>query len=191
MSGGYLSNALVFLLNTVFGLYIGAVMLRLILQLVRADFYNPLCQAIVKVTNPLVRPLRRYIPAVGRIDSSSVLLLVVLQIINTCLLMLLVGHSIRPPGLLVLAIAELLSKGIYLYIFGIFIAVVASWIAPGTYNPVLGVVESVIAPLLRPVRRRLPTLGGLDLSPLVVLLGLQLVLILVVAPLKDLGVALI
>lgn len=191
MGGSYFANATVFLVDTLFGLYIGAVMLRLILQLVRADFYNPLCQAIVKITNPLVRPLRRYIPAVRRIDSASVLLMMGLQLLNTILLLLLIGHPIRPAGLVVLALAELIGKVIYLYTIGIFIGVIASWIAPASYNPVLAVVESVIAPLLRPVRRLLPALGGLDLSPLVVLLGLQLMLILVVAPLKDLGAALI
>ncbi len=83
MGGGYFSNAGVFLLNTLFGLYIGALMLRLLLQMTRADFYNPLSQAIVKLTNPTVRPLRRYIPAIGKVDTASVLLILVLQILNT------------------------------------------------------------------------------------------------------------
>ena len=79
MNGGYFAPAAVFVLDTAFGLFIGAVMLRLLLQWVRADFYNPLSQAIVKLTNPLLRPLRRYIPALGRVDTASVVLIVVLR----------------------------------------------------------------------------------------------------------------
>ncbi|MGD9601647.1 MAG: YggT family protein [Gammaproteobacteria bacterium] len=187
MGGGYVSNAGVFLVNTLFGLYIGAVMLRLLLQLTRADFYNPLSQAIVRLTNPVLRPLRRYIPAVGKIDSASVLLMVVLQIVNVWIVGAMLGLRLGLPALLVATVGELLSKFVYLYMFAIIIQAVASWVAPGSYNPVLGLIGSVTEPLLRPIRRILPNLGGLDLSPLVAIVLLQLVLMLVVAPLGGLA----
>lgn len=182
-----MSNAGVFLVNTLFGLYIGAVMLRLLLQLTRADFYNPLSQAIVRLTNPVLRPLRRYIPAVGKIDSASVLLMVVLQIVNVWIVGAMLGLRLGLPALLVATVGELLSKFVYLYMFAIIIQAVASWVAPGSYNPVLGLIGSVTEPLLRPIRRILPNLGGLDLSPLVAIVLLQLVLMLVVAPLGGLA----
>ena len=187
MAGGYFSNAAVFLLKTIFGLYIGAVMLRLLLQWVRADFYNPLSQAIVKVTNPLLRPLRRIIPALGRLDTASVVLMLVLQGLSTWLIHTVVGFHPGFGGTLLIALAELLSNLIYLYLFAIIVQAAASWIAPGSYNPILTLFDSITAPLLRPIRQVLPDLGGIDFSPLVAIVLLQLALQLIVAPLTDLG----
>ena len=187
MGGGYVSNAGVFLVNAGFTLYIGAVLLRLLLQAVRADFYTPVSQAIVKVTNPLVRPLRRYVPALGKIDTACLLLIFALQILNLWLVGLLYGAPLGVMAVCVIAVAELLSKTIYLYLFAIIIQAIASWVSPGAYNPVLSLVAALTEPLLRPVRQRLPDLGGLDLSSLVVIMLLQLGLLLVVAPIADLA----
>jgi YggT family protein len=187
MGGGYFTNAGVFLINTAFGLYIGAVMVRLVLQWSRADFYNPLSQAIVKITNPVLRPLRRYIPALGKIDTASLVLMLVLQLLCNWLIALLYGSS---PGItagVVIAVAELVRTLIYIYLFAIIVQAIASWIAPGNYNPVLALIESITEPLLRPIRRFLPNLGGLDLSPLVAIVALQLALLLIVTPLSDLA----
>lgn len=191
MGAGYFSNAGVFLINAVFGLYIFVVLLRFLFQLVRADFYNPLCQAIVSVTNPPLRPLRRVIPPLGGLDSASIVLLVILQMVNTLLVALVLGFSPGPIGLLVVAIAELLAKTLWTFIGAIIIQVILSWVSPGAYNPITGVIDALTAPLLRPARRALPPLGALDLSPLVVLLALQLAQILLVAPLRDLGYTLL
>ncbi len=190
-SGGYFSNAGVFLIDVVFGLYIFAVLLRFLFQLVRADFYNPLCQAIVTVTNPPLRQLRRYIPSLGGLDTASIVLLVVLQMLNTFLVALVLGLEPGVAGLLVIAIAELLGKTLWTFVGAIIVQVVLSWVAPGTYNPLTSVVHSLTEPLLGPARRAIPPLGPLDLSPLVVLVGLQLAQILLVAPLRDAGAALL
>lgn len=188
MGGGYLTNAGVFLIDVLFGLYIFAVMLRFVLQIVRADFYNPLSQAIVTVTNPLLRPLRRYVPSVSNLDTASILLMLALQLISSYLVVLLLGHAPGLPGLLLVAVAELISKAIYLFIFAIFVRIVLSWVAPHTYNPVIGVIDAISAPLLRPAQRLLPPFGGtIDLSPMLVIIGLYLGLMLIVAPLRDLG----
>ncbi|HBJ74774.1 MAG TPA: YggT family protein, partial [Syntrophaceae bacterium] len=141
MSGGYVANAGSFLLDVIFGLYIGAVMLRLFLQWSRADFYNPLSQAIVRLTNPVLRPLRRYIPAIGRIDTASLVLMLALQMLNLWLSLMVAGAAgAGAGGIFVLALAELLAKALYLLMFAIFVQVVASWVAPGAYNPALSLV---------------------------------------------------
>ena len=190
MGGGYFSNAGVFLINALFGLYIFAVLLRFLFQLVRADFYNPLCQAIVTVTNPPLRPMRRYIPALRGLDSSSIILLLGLQIVNTWLVALVVGVNPSLFGLLIVAVAELLSKTVWLFIGAIVIQIILSWVAQGAYNPVISVIYALSDPLLRPARKMIPPIGGLDFSPMVVLIGLNLVLMLAVTPLRDLGLTL-
>ena len=191
MGGSYFSNAGVFLIDVIFGLYIFAVLLRFLLQLVRADFYNPLCQAIVTVTNPPLRPMRRVIPAVAGIDSASVILLLGLQMINTGLVALMVGADPAIVGLVVVAAAELLGKVIWTFIGAIIIQVILSWVAQGNYNPIITVIYALTDPLLGPARRLIPPLGGLDLSPMVVIIGLQLALMLAVQPLRDLGFSLL
>lgn len=191
MSGGYVANAGTFLLDVIFGLYIGAVMLRLFLQWSRADFYNPLSQAIVKLTNPVLRPLRRYIPALGGIDTASVVLILALQVLNLWLSLTVAGAAGAGfGGILVLALAELLAKAIYILMFAIFVQVIASWVAPGAYNPALSLVDSITYPLLKPLRGLLPPLGGLDLTPMVALIALQLAQMLLVAPIRDFAVTL-
>lgn len=190
MDSGYFSNAGVFLIDSVFGLYICAVLLRLLFQIVRADFYNPLCQAIVTVTNPVLRPMRRYIPALFTIDTSSVLLIVSLQLLNTYLLAVVVGITPKIAGLLVVAIAEVANKTVWIFMGAVVIQIVLSWVAPGGYNPVIGIINALSEPLLRPARRLLPPLGGLDFSAMVVVIGLNLLLMLAVAPLRDAGYSL-
>ena len=191
MGSGYFSNAGVFLVDALFGLYICAVQLRLLFQIVRADFYNPLCQAIVTVTNPVLRPLRRYIPALLSIDTSSVLLIFALQLLNTYLVALMVGITPKLGGLLVVAIAEVANKTVWIFMGAVIVQIVLSWVAPGGYNPVIGVIKALSEPLLRPARRLLPPLGGLDFSAMVVVIGLNLLLMLAVAPLRDIGYSLL
>lgn len=188
--GGYFTNAGVFLINALFGIYILAVLLRFLFQLVRADFYNPLCQAIVTVTNPPLRPMRRYIPAIRGIDTASVVLLIALQMLNTWLIASMLGGSPAPGGLFVVSVAELLSKTVWTFIIAVFIQVILSWVAPGSYNPVISVIYSLTEPVMRPARRLLPPLGGLDLSPFIVIIALNLVLMLMVAPIRDIGMQL-
>ncbi|MFP6782247.1 MAG: YggT family protein [Gammaproteobacteria bacterium] len=188
MNGGsYFANAGVFLIDTIFGVYILAIMLRFFLQVVRADFYNPLCQAIVTVTNPPLKPLRRIVPAVGKIDTSSLVLMLVLQVISSYLIFFLLGVGPNFSGVLVSASAELINKAIYLFIFAIIIQIVVSWISPGTYNPIIGVIDTLTAPIMRPARNAVPPIGGIDLSPMLALIVLTLSAMLIVAPLRDLG----
>ena len=142
-----------YLVQTAFGVLLFAVLLRLLLQLARADFYNPISQFIVKVTSPLLRPLRRIIPPLGRLDSASLVLALAIQCIAT---------------LVVLALLGILSLLLNIYFFGILLLIVFSWIAPQSHHPGIALLYQLTEPVMAPVRRLLPPLGGLDLSPILV-----------------------
>ncbi len=188
MGGSYFTQAAVFLIEVIFGLYILAVMLRFLLATARADFHNPLSQFIVKVTNPPLKPLRRIIPSYMSIDWATIVLLFALQLIEIVLTVLVVAGAIPAPmGLVVLSIAELLKTLIYVYIFVIIIQVAISWINPHAYNPLTIIMYQLTEPVMRPARRMIPPAGGFDWSPLVVLIALNLLIILLVSPLADLG----
>jgi len=183
----YLLNPVEFIITTLFQLYIVIVMLRFLLQWVRADFYNPLSQFIVKVTNPPLKPLRRIIPGVGGIDMASVVLMLLLQLISLSLILLLRGSGISPGVLFVWSVAELIELAFNVFIFSIIIQAIMSWFNQGHYNPVSSLLHSLNEPLLRPARRLIPPIQGLDLSPLVVLIALQVLKMLVVPPLRYLA----
>ncbi len=181
----YLRNPIEFLLTVIFQLYILAVMLRFLLQWVRADFYNPLSQAIVKLTNPALRPLRRVIPGFGGIDLAALVLVLVLQILLGFLLALLGEIPLNPGWILLWSIRELVELTLNVFIFSLIIQAVLSWVTPGHYNPAGILLYKLNEPLLRPARRLIPPISGLDLSPLVVILLLQ-VLKMLILPLLSL-----
>jgi len=185
--GGYGTNAIQFLIQTLFGLYLVAIMLRVLLQLTRADFYNPVSQFLVKVTNPPLIPLRRVIPGFMGIDFAAIVLMLVLKIVEIFLIVLIKGASVNFIGVVVLAIAELLHLLVNVYFFTILIQVVISWVNPGTYNPAISLLYSINEPLLGRARRIIPPISGFDLSPIVVIILLQLVSMLLIQPITDLG----
>lgn len=188
MSGNYLTQAGIFLIEVTFGLYVIAVMLRFLLATVRADFHNQLSQFIVKITNPPVVFLRRFIPSFMAIDWATLVLMFVIQLIAIVLTILLIAGGIPAPmGLIVMTIAELLKTLVYIYLFIIFVQVVISWINPGAYNPITVIMYQLSEPLLKPARKMIPPAGGFDWSVLLVLIALQLALILIVSPIADIG----
>lgn len=167
-------NALIFILRTLLDLYVTAFVLRLILQWVRADFRNPLTQFIVRVTNPLVIPLRRIIPAIGGLDTATLIVVLLLELLMTVALInvaCLGDPSISQIILLILLRLVYLTLRIYLFI--ILIYVILSWVSPGSYNPAANLLASVAEPVLKPLRRFIPSIAGLDLSPLFALIGIQ------------------
>lgn len=187
-AASYLSNAGEFLITLIFRLYIIAVMLRFLLQMVRADFYNPLSQFLITITNPVLRYLRRWIPGYAGIDWPSILLMLVLQCLHLFLVALIKPIGLpAPAGLLLLSFAYLLKTMIWIYILVILLQAIISWINPGAYSPITVLMYQLTDPLLQPCRRIVRPAGGLDWSPLIVLILLNLLLILVVAPLQDLG----
>lgn len=178
-----LSNAGVFLISTLFGMYILAIMLRLILQFVRADFLNPVSRFIVKITNPVLKPLRRIVPGIAGIDMASVLIMMILQMLEFFITALL--RNFPAPdllGLMLYAFIELVSLGFYVFLFSIFILSLLSWINPGQYNPINNLLQQISEPVLRHARRILPPMSGLDLSPMLAMLGLWLIKLLLLDP---------
>ena len=190
MGNNYVTNPVEFLINTLFGLYILLVMLRFLLALVHADFYNPVSQFLVKVTNPPLLPLRRIIPGFGKIDSASLVLMLALQMLMLLLIVLLRGIPISITGLLIMSFTELVGLLLNVFLFSIFIQIIISWVNPGTYNPVISLLYSLTEPVLRPCRRLIPPMSGLDLSPLVALIAIQLAKMLLLPPLHQLAAAL-
>ncbi|MFV0478190.1 MAG: YggT family protein [Parahaliea sp.] len=164
------ANAIfVYLLQTVLALYTIAMLLRFLLQLVRADFYNPISQFIVRITNPLVIPLRRLLPGIGGIDLASLVLTIVLEIAGFYILSALT--SLPGPGLPVMLLWGLLGVAgllLNIYFFALLAVIILSWIAQGSNNPVIYLLYQLTEPVMAPFRRILPPIGGLDLSPILV-----------------------
>ncbi len=186
MGDGYLANPIVFLIQTLFGLYITIVMLRFLLQLVRADFYNPVSQFIVKVTTPALRPLRRFIPGLGGVDLSSLILAWILKSAELTLVIWVSGVAISPAASPLWAISALVSLTLNIFLFAILIQVIVSWISPGNYNPIIGLIQKLTDPIMRPAQRLLPPIAGIDLSPMLVIIGLTLLEMLLIPPLRML-----
>ncbi len=199
MGSGYLTSPLMLVINTLFDLYILLVLLRFMLQMLRADFYNQVSQFIVKFTTPPLRILRRFIPSVAGQDSASIVLCLVLIYAKFLLMRALsiqavhIGSVTAPiaavsyGGLLVLSIADLIALILTVFLVAVIIQVVLSWISPGHYNPVIGLVNKLSEPVLKPIRRLLPSLGGLDLSPLFAILLILVAKMLIVPPIVYLG----
>ena len=171
--------ALIYIIETLLTLCLVAVLLRLLLQWSRADFRNPLARSIVHLTNPVIVPLRRLLPAIGRLDTASCVALIVAALLQVSVSWLLSGLG-PPPGLLWLRLAavEILRITLWTYFFAIVLYAMLSLIAPGTYSPAQGLLVSLCEPVLRPFRRLIPALGSIDLSPLWAGITIQALLIL-------------
>ena len=190
MDSNYFTNPLVFLVQVLFGLYALVVMLRFLLQLVRADFYNPLSQLIVKATTPVLNPLRRVVPGVGGKDVASLVLAWLVISIELLLVFMISGQGLQILLPLLLAIPKLVQLTINIFLFGILIQVILSWVNPGAHNPAVSVIHSLTEPLLAPARRWIPPMGGIDLSPMAVMIGLVLLEMLLIPPLEKLAMSL-
>jgi YggT family protein len=165
-------TATLFLIQTVFGFYILAVMLRFLLQCVRADFYNPLVQFLVRITNPPLLPLRRIVPGYRGLDLASVVLVIALQLLEVLLVTLVLGKSFSIWSVLLLTLVELLKLLINIYLWSVVIQALLSWFNPDPYHPATRLLTQLTAPLLRPARRWLPPISGVDLSPMLVIVAL-------------------
>lgn len=185
--GNYFGDAGSFLIDTIIGLYILAVMLRFLLQWVRADFYNPISQFLVTATNPPLLFLRRFIPGFFGIDFASIVLMLVLAVAKIYLIGWINSFTPQFSGVLLLAIGELIQLAVWVFIVTLFIRVILSWIQPGGYNSVLGLIHQLTEPLMAPARRLIPPFGGFDVSPIVIFIFLYLTLMLVVRPILDYG----
>jgi YggT family protein len=168
-------NPLIFLIETLFDLYIIVLMLRFILQQVRADFYNPISQFIVKATTPVLNPVRKLIPGLGGIDLATIIVVVAFIAIKIYIIALLSGYSPSLLALLITGVRDFITLALNIFIFAIIIQAVLSWINPDPYNPVSGILFNITGPVLQPFRRLIKPIGGLDLSPLVALITLMFI----------------
>lgn len=184
MSGSYLTNPVVFLIQTLFGLYAAVVMIRFLLQWVRADFYNPVSQFVVRLTTPVLRPLRRFIPGWSGLDLAALVLAWLVKTVELALVALVLGLDRNPLGAIAWAIPQLLVLLINILLFAVLIRVILSWINPDPYHPAARVLDALTTPVLRPAQRLLPPIGGLDLSPILVMLALVVLEMLLIPPLK-------
>ncbi len=173
-----MQNALIFLVKTLTDLYLLTFLLRFILQLVRADFYNPLAEFILRITNPLVIPARRLIPGFGGIDVPTLVVMIALQAAATWLLFRIAGFAVPPDTFAAAVVLRLISLTIWFYTVSIIVYVILGWLGQ-TYSPVVGILRDINEPLLGRVRRLVPPVGGLDLSPLIVIILIQALAIMV------------
>ena len=169
-----MQNALTFIFRTILDLYIITFVLRLILHWVRADFRNPLTQFVLRVTNPLVIPARRLIPPAGNLDTATLVVVLLLELLMTLVMINVACLGSAGIGqIVVLTLLRVVYLTLRIYLFIILIYVVLSWISPGTYNPAVSLLSSIADPVPRPLRRVIPTIAGLDLSALFAIIGIQ------------------
>lgn len=168
-----MTQAVYFIVSALAQLVVLVFLLRFWLPVMRADFRNPLAQGILRLTSPVIVPVRRLLPPVGRVDTATVLVLFALQVVVVLLLLALSGRMYGPLSIGIVAVLELAVHSLYLFFFIVLISVILSWVAPHNYNPVVAMLNTMSEPILRPFRRLVPTLGGLDISPVFALILLQ------------------
>ena len=199
MGSNYFTSPLAFIITTLFDLYILLVLLRFMLQLLRADFYNPVSQFIVKLTSPPLKLLRRFIPSLAGQDTAAILLCLTVIYLKFLILLLLdisavhIGNSAAILAnasfisLFIYSVADLVALTLSVFLIAIIIQVVISWVSPGQYNPVIGLVNTIARPALRPVQKLIPSFGGFDLSPMFAIIMLMVAKMLIIPPILYLA----
>lgn len=170
-----MQEMLIYLIRTLGSLYMLIILLRFLLQLVRADFYNPISQGISKATNPLLLPLRRVIPGFYGVDIASLVLALLLQWVAGQLIYLVAGGGLLNPLIILpMGVVGILKMLVQIYFIGMIIYIIASWVAPFSHNPALVLLRQLIEPVMAPIRKVIPPLGPIDLSPIFLFLFLNL-----------------
>jgi len=172
------TGAINYLVSTIIDLYIAAIMLRLLLQWVRADFYNPLCQFLVKVTNPVLVPARRIVPSIGRLDTASVVVMLILEVLQLVIINQLSQAGFGLQFMLIFSVRKLLVTLLMTYFVLIIARVIVSWIGSQSRHPLIPLVYQLTEPVLRPISKLVPAISGIDLSPLFALIALRFLLLL-------------
>ena len=169
------ANAGVFLIQTFAGLYFILVMVRFLMQVSRVDYYNPICQGIVKITDPPIKPMKKLIPTIRGVDFATLLIAMLVQLIAITLIMLIKGGWIFHPVYIAWTLVGMFSMIFDIYFFALIIMVIASWVAPYGSHPVLTLVQQLTEPVCEPARRMLPPMGGLDFSIILVFVAITLI----------------
>ncbi len=168
-----MTQAIYFIVKTLVQLYLLLLLLRFWLPVLRADFRNPIAQGILRITSPLVIPVRRFISPIGRLDTSTILVAFVLEFLLVLALLALRGLNVGTLPIAITAILELAIQSLNLFFFVILIKVVLSWVAPQNYNPIIALLNTMAEPVLSPFRRIIPAIGGFDISPIIVIVLLK------------------
>lgn len=155
--------------------YLTLLILRFLFQLCQVDFYNPISQFIASATNPVTNPVRKLIPPVRRFDGASLITAMVIQAIMYLVILSLAGYGFQPLALLVWGVLKVVSLILTIYFFAIIGMIVISWLAPGNPHPGIQIIHQITEPIMAPFRNLLPPMGGLDLSPILVFLVLNMV----------------
>lgn len=185
------SNAGIFLAQSIFNLYIFILLLRVILQWVNIDSYNPVFVLVAKLTNPPLRPICRVIPNLYGIDFAAIILLLGLEMLKGAFLFSIQIHAMpHLLGLVVLAFAELLNQLINIFFYAVIALTILSWISPLVHSPLIEILVLICEPLIKPIRGLLPSISGLDFSPLILIVSLKLLTMLLVQPLAQIGASL-
>lgn len=172
-------SAFAFLVETLFTLYLAVLLFRVLLESVGADYYNPVTQVLIRLTEPLVRPLARLIPRLGRINTAAVVLMLVLETVAVIVVLALAGSSIEPLAALRIAVLRLIRMLLMTWIVLIIAEVILSWVGGAMRHPIIPLIYQLTRPVLQPIRRIVPSIIGLDLSPLIAIIGLQFLMILI------------
>ncbi len=176
------------LVNAVAGFFLFIIVLRFLLQAVKADFYNPISQFILKATNPLLIPVRKIIPGFGGFDIAALVVLVGVELVAIILSLIMTGYSPLPvPNIAIWAILGGVGLFLKLYFWGILIMIVSSWLAPQSQNPALVLIRQIVDPVMKPIRNMLPDMGGIDLSPIVVFLAIQVLEVILIGMARSSG----
>ncbi len=172
-------NALIFIVKALANLYLFVLLLRFWLPVVRVDFRNPIAQAILKLTSPLIIPIRRLVPSIGRVDTATVIVTFAVQYLVVWFEFAVTGVPTMIAAIAYVSAVKLVLLSLQLFMFAILIYVILSWIAPGTYNPATTLLSQLVYPILGPFSGLIPRLGGIDISPVLVIILLQASMILV------------
>ena len=184
--GSSISQVIILLINSLGGLFIFAVLLRFLLQATKADFYNPVSQTVVKLTSPLLNPLRKIIPGYKGFDFAALILAFLVSTLASVIMIIAGGYDLPNIGTIAAwAFVGLIDFVLNIYFYGLLISIIASWIAPYNGNPVLLLIQQLLEPIMKKVHKVLPPMGGLDFSPIFVFLGIQAIEILLVQGLAQ------
>ena len=169
------TNAGIFLVQTFLGLYLILVLIRFLMQVSRADYYNPICRAVVRLTDPAIKPFKRVLPSMKGIDFATLMVAILIQVIGISLIMMLTGNSIFQPAYISWAVIGLASMILDIYFFALIAMVIASWIAPYSNHPAISLVTQLTEPICKPARKLLPPMGGLDFSIILIFVAITLI----------------
>ena len=169
------ANASVFLVQTFFGLYLILVLVRFLMQVSRADYYNPICQVVVKLTDPAIKPFNKVLPRILGIDFATLIVALLIQVVAISLVMLLTGNLIFHPTYIGWALVGLASMILDIYFFALIAMVIGSWIVPHSNHPAMSLIIQLTDPICAPARKLLPPMGGLDFSIILVFVVITLI----------------